>query len=456
MINMTQRKTKMPEQKPQIRNKNFDEVATGYTEEMAIREAMRCFKCRKHPCMTEGCPVHNHIPDFIAKVAEGEFEEAYQILNQTTTLPAVCGRVCPQYLQCEGNCVRAKKGSAVAIGALERFVADWHRHNQKKEEYKNNKPCCYKVAVIGSGPAGISCAGDLIDQGYEVTIFERENTLGGVLAYGIPEYRLPREILEVEINSLISKGVHVETGKALGRDFTLDGLLEKEGYNAVFIANGAGRSIKLDISGADLVGVVSAADFLKKINLEHTFPDAKKIAVIGGGNVAMDACRAAMRSPVAEKVYVIYRRTLLEMPADRVEIQEAMDEGIEFMYLTGPLEALGENGRVTGIKCQKMSLSDPDESGRRSPVPVTDSEFVLDVDCIIEAIGNSSENECADGVEMSEENGYILVDQNTLATSRKGVYAGGDTVTGPKTVISAMEAGKRAAIAISEYLNATV
>ena len=452
MINMTRSKTKMPEQDPQIRNKNFDEVTTGYTEEMAIHEAMRCLKCRKHPCMTEGCPVHNHIPDFIAKVTEGEFEEAYQILKQTTTLPAVCGRVCPQYLQCEGSCVRAKKGKPVAIGALERFVADWHRHHKDKDAPRDIKLNGYKVAVIGSGPAGITCAGDLADMGYEVTIFEREDILGGVLAYGIPEFRLPKEILELEVYSLNSKGVHIETGKALGKDFTLDDLLEKQGFHAVFIGNGAGKPTKLGIPGAELEGVVSAADYLSKINLENTLPESRKIAIIGGGNVVMDACRAAMRGPKAEKVYVVYRRSLLEMPADPTEIQEAMDEGIEFMYLTGPLEVLGENGKVTGLKCQKMFLSDPDESGRRSPVPLKDSEFVLDVDCIIEAIGNGSDNACADGVKTSEGKGYITVDDDTFATSRKGVYAGGDTVTGPKTVISAMGAGKEAAIAISEYL----
>ncbi|HBZ52299.1 MAG TPA: glutamate synthase (NADPH), homotetrameric [Eubacterium sp.] len=452
MINMTRTKTKMPEQDPQVRAKNFDEVTTGYTEEMAIHEAMRCLKCRKHPCMTEGCPVHNHIPDFIAKITEGQFEEAYQILKQTTTLPAVCGRVCPQYLQCEGSCVRAKKGQPVAIGALERFVADWHRNHKDKDAPRDITLNGYKVAVIGSGPASITCAGDLADLGYEITIFEREEVLGGVLAYGIPEFRLPKEILELEVYSLKTKGVHFETGKALGKDFTLNDLLEKQGFNAVFIGNGAGKPMKLAIPGAELDGVVSAADYLSKINLENKLPESKKIAIIGGGNVAMDACRAAMRGPKAEKVYVIYRRSIAEMPADPSEVKEAMDEGIEFMYLTGPLEVIGENGKVTGLKCQKMFLSDPDESGRRSPVPVKDSEFVLDVDCIIEAIGNRSDNDCADGVKTSEGKGYIIVDDETYATSLKGVYAGGDTVTGPKTVISAMGAGKKAAIAIAEYL----
>ena len=452
MINMTRTKTVMPEQDPQVRNKNFDEVTTGYTEEMAIHEAMRCLKCRKKPCMMVGCPVHNHIPDFIAKVTEGEFEEAYQILKETTTLPAVCGRVCPQYLQCEGACVRGKKGKPVSIGALERFVADWHRRHKDKDAPRDIKLNGYKVAVVGSGPAGITCAGDLADLGYEVTIFEKENILGGVLAYGIPEFRLPKEILELEIYSLNSKGVHIETGKALGRDLTLDDLLEKQGFNAVFIGNGAGKPSKLGIPGSDSEGVISAADFLSKINIEGVLSEAKKIAVIGGGNVAMDACRAAMRCPKAEKVYIVYRRSLNEMPADPSEIHEAMDEGIEFMYLTGPLEVIAKEGKVSGLKCQKMFLSDPDESGRRSPVPVKDSEFTLDVDCIIEAIGNGSDNECADGVKISDGKGYITVDDDTFATSRKGVYAGGDTVTGPKTVISAMGAGKKAAIAISEYL----
>lgn len=452
MINMSRSKTKMPEQDPKVRSKNFDEVTTGYTEEMAIHEAMRCLKCRKHPCMTSGCPVHNHIPEFIEKITEGEFEEAYQILKQTTTLPAVCGRVCPQYLQCEGSCVRGQKGKPVAIGALERFVADWHRHHKDSDAPRDIKLNGYKVAVIGSGPAGITCAGDLADMGYEVTIFEKEDILGGVLAYGIPEFRLPKEILELEVKSLNSKGVHIETGKALGKDFTLDDLLERDGFHAVFIGNGAGKPAELGIPGADLEGVVSAADYLSEISLEHKLPQYRSIAVIGGGNVAMDACRAAIRGPKAEKVYVVYRRSLLEMPADPLEVKEAMDEGIEFMYLTGPLEVVGENGKVVGLKCQKMFLSDPDESGRRAPVPVKGSEFVLDVDCIIEAIGNGSDNECADGVKTSEGKGYITVDKDTFATSRKGVYAGGDTVTGPKTVISAMGAGKKAAIAISEYL----
>ena len=442
----------MPEQDPMIRNKNFDEVTTGYTEEMAIHEAMRCLKCRKHPCMTEGCPVHNNIPEFIAKITEGEFEEAYQILKQTTTLPAVCGRVCPQYLQCEGSCVRAKKGQPVAIGALERFVADWHRHHKDKDAKRDITKNGYKVAVIGSGPAGITCAGDLADLGYEVTIFEKENILGGVLAYGIPEFRLPKEILELEIYSLNSKGVHIETGKALGMDFTIDDLLEKQGFNAVFIGNGAGKPIHLDVPGADSNGVMSAADFLTDVNLERKFPQAEKIAIIGGGNVAMDACRSAIRIDSAKKVYVIYRRSLAEMPADPSEVKEAIDEGIEFMYLTAPVSVEEKDGKLTGLKCQKMFLSDPDESGRRSPVPVKDSEFVLDVDLVIEAIGNGSANECADGIKTNDKKGYIIVDQDTFATSRKAVYAGGDTVTGPKTVISAMGAGKKAAIAISEYL----
>lgn len=459
MINMSKVQTRMPMQDPKVRNQNFEEVALGYSPEQAIREAMRCLKCRKHPCMTSGCPVHNHIPEFIAKITEGDFEAAYQVLTKTTSLPAVCGRVCPQYLQCEGNCVRGKNGGRpVAIGALERFVADWHRqHAEAAEENaleaKNQDALSDKsVAVIGSGPASLACAGDLLDQGVKVTIFEKENVLGGVLTYGIPQFRLPKEIVENEIAGLKAKGVKLEPGKTLGKDFTLDELLGAKGFSAVFVGNGAGKPMRLGIPGQEAEGVQSAAEFLAKANLEKVLPMAKNIAIVGGGNVAMDACRCAVRIPTAEKVSIVYRRSAAEMPADPGELQEAMEEGVEVLYLTGPLAVECASGKATGLKCQKMELSEPDESGRRKPVPVPDSEFVLPADLIIEAIGSGSENDGVDGVALSERKGLIIADPETCQSSRLGVFAGGDTVTGPKTVISAMGAGKKAAKAIVAYL----
>ena len=452
MINLSKVGTAMPEQDPKVRVNNNDEVAMGYTEEMAIREALRCLKCREHPCMTSGCPIHNNIPAFIEKITEGAFEEAYQILTETTALPAVCGRVCPQYLQCEGKCVRGDKGRPVAIGALERFVADWHRHNvveeaaPASEAEKKQK----SVAVIGSGPAGIACAGKLVDKGYAVTIFEKEKKAGGVLSYGIPEFRLPREIVDTELEKLQKTGVVIDTEKELGRDFTVDSIME-EGFDAVFIGNGAGKSIRLGIPGQELRGVLPASGFLYDANIKKEYPKAEKIAVIGGGNVAMDACRAAARVPGVQKVYVVYRRSMAEMPSDPKELREAVAEGVEFIYLTGPVEVVGDGVKVTGLKCQKMELTEPDTSGRRKPVPVPDSEFVLDVDCIIEAIGSASDNDGFSDLEKGSR-GFITADSDTLATSRPGVYAGGDTVTGPKTVIAAMGAGIKAAESIADYL----
>ena len=451
MINLSRARTKMPEQDPKIRTGNFDEVATGYTEEMAIREALRCLKCREHPCMTKGCPIHNNIPAFIEKITEGDFEAAYQILAETTSLPAVCGRVCPQYLQCEGYCVRGEKGRPVGIGALERFVADWHRKHASEGAEEPAEKKDIAVAVVGSGPAGIACAGMLARKGYEVSLFDKEELPGGVLSYGIPSFRLPGEILAEELAQLKEKGVHFETGKALGKDFTIDSLME-QGFKAVFIGNGAGKSLRLGVPGQELEGVLSAATFLYGVNCKNEFPEAKHIAVIGGGNVAMDACRAAARVPGVEKVTVVYRRSEAEMPADPAELAEARAEGIEFLFLTGPLEVEGQDGKAAGLKCQKMVLTEPDASGRRKPVPVPDSEFVLAADCIIEAIGTQSENECVDGVELAAK-GLILADAETGATNRPGVYAGGDTVTGPKTVIAAMGAGRRAAEAIDAFLS---
>jgi len=467
MINLSNNGTRMPVQAPEERTKNFNEVAEGFTEEMAVREALRCLQCREHPCMTEGCPVSNHIPDFIRKITEGEYEEAYQILMETTVLPAVCGRVCPKYLQCEGNCVRGEKGRPVAIGALERFVADLHRRRvlageigetpaEKTEEASAKK----KVAVIGSGPAGLACAKDLASAGYAVTVFDREEVPGGVLSYGIPAFRLPDEVLAFEVDSLAAAGVTFEAGKELGKNISIDSLMGDMGYSAVFLGNGAGAPMGLGIPGTELSGVVSAADFLSRLNaagadeeaLKQVLPDPGTIAIIGGGNVAMDACRSAVRIPGAEKVQVVYRRSVKEMPADPAELAEAMEEGVEFIYLTAPLEVLGEGGKVTGLKCQRMELSEPDASGRRRPVPVEGSEYVLPVSAVIEAIGSRSENAGVDGVDVSSDRGLVIVDPETLATSRPGVYAGGDTVTGPKTVIAAMGAGRKAARAIDRYL----
>ncbi len=484
----------MPMQAPGERTNNFQEVAEGFTEEMAVREALRCLQCREHPCMTEGCPVSNHIPDFIRKITEGEYEEAYQILLETTVLPAVCGRVCPKYLQCEGNCVRGEKGRPVAIGALERFVADLHRKRVQAGELpedagtaaasdgtaatseeaaasnasnetavaSDSSAPAKKVAVIGSGPAGLACAKDLSGAGYEVTIFDRVQVPGGVLAYGIPSFRLPDEVLSFEVDGLKKKGVHFEMGKEMGKDISVDSLLGEQGFSAVFIGNGVGSPMGLGVPGTELTGVYSAADFLDRLNAAGGSPDqmqdvlsgAAKVAIIGGGNVAMDACRSAVRCPGVEKVSVVYRRSVNEMPADPAELAEATEEGVEFVYLTAPVEVLGENGKVTGLKCQKMELSEPDESGRRRPVPISGSEYTLQVDAVIEAIGSRSENGTMsglDGIEVSDR-GLIVVDPETLATDRPGVFAGGDTVTGPKTVIAAMGAGRKAARAIADYL----
>ena len=452
MINISKKQTDMPVQDAAVRNNNFDEVALGFSEEQAIREAMRCLRCRKHPCMTEGCPVHNNIPEFIAKIAECDFEGAYSVLSETTSMPAICSRVCPRYKQCEGKCVRAKNGGQpVAIGALERFVADLHRINNTSKVEACTAPGSKKVAVIGAGPSGLACAEALADQGFRVTIFEKKNIPGGVLTYGIPEFRLPKEIVEKKIDDLNGKGIEIETGKELGEDFSLDELTGKYGFSAVFIGNGAGKPVSLGIPGQEAEGILTAASFLEKANIEKTLPSAKKIIIVGGGNVAMDVCRCAVRIRGAEKVTVVYRRSPEEMPADPGELKEAIEEGVEVMYLTGPVEALSTDGKVSGLKCIRMELSVPDASGRRKPVPVKGSEFVLEADLIIEAIGSSSDNECLSGMELSE-NKYIVADPETGATSINGIFAGGDTMTGPKTVISAMNAGRKAAMAIVEYL----
>ena len=461
MINLVKEKNPMPEQAPDIRNKNFLEVAEGYTEEMAVNEAMRCLKCRKKPCMS-GCPVMVKIPDFIAKVAEGEFEEAYQIISETSSLPAICGRVCPQETQCEGKCVRGVKGEPVGIGRLERFVADWHAANYGDEEIKPAESNGHKVAVIGAGPAGLACAGDLVNKGYEVTVFESLHKTGGVLVYGIPEFRLPKAIVAAEVAQLEAKGVKFVTDAIVGRAITVDELIEEEGFESVFIGTGAGLPAFMKIPGENLLGVCSANEYLTRINLMKAYlPEydtpiqyAKNIAVVGGGNVAMDAARCAKRMG-AENVYIIYRRSAAEIPARAEEIHHAVEEGIDFRYLTNPVAIKGdEDGHVCGIECVKMELGEPDASGRRRPVEIKDSNFVLDVDCVIMSIGTKLNTLILDTTKDLEANskGGIGTDDEA-ATSRLGIFAGGDAVTGAATVIKAMGAGKVAAAGIDEYLS---
>lgn len=459
----------MPSQEPEVRAHNFKEVALGYTEETALDEAMRCLNCKNMPCVT-GCPVNIHIPEFIAKIKEGDFEGAYQIISKTSSLPAVCGRVCPQETQCESKCVRGLKGEPVGIGRLERFVADWHNAHSG-EAPKCEAPNGHKVAVVGSGPSGLTCAGDLAKKGYKVTVFEALHTAGGVLVYGIPEFRLPKTIVQKEVDNLKAMGVDVETNIVIGKTLTVDELFER-GYEAVFIGSGAGLPNFMNIPGESLKGVYSANEFLTRSNLMKAYRDdpvtpiskGGKVAVVGGGNVAMDAARTALRLG-AEKVYIIYRRSMEELPARREEVEHAIEEGIEFKLLNNPVEILGyhnpddkrdpKNGRVTGIKCIRMELGEPDERGRRSPIPVEGSEFVIDVDTVIMSIGTSPNpliKSTTAGLEVNRRGG-IIVEEATGATTREGVYAGGDAVTGAATVISAMGAGKVAAKAIDEALS---
>ncbi len=461
MPNMSLNKQKMPEQDPKIRNKNFLEVALGYTEEMAKEEAQRCLQCKNKPCVA-GCPVNVQIPEFIKLVAEGKFEEAYDKVRETNSLPAVCGRVCPQESQCEQLCVRAKKGESVGIGRLERYVADWYMANRKNKTEsveKKNK----KVAVIGSGPAGLTCAGDLAKLGYDVTIFEAFHVPGGVLMYGIPEFRLPKELVQKEIDTVKELGVKIMTNMVIGKVFSLDELME-EGYEAIFIGSGAGLPSFMGIPGENLNGVYSANEFLTRINLmkAYKFPDCdtpvrigKNVAVVGGGNVAMDAARCAKRLG-AENVYIVYRRSEAEMPARLEEVHHAKEEGIIFKLLTNPTRIVGsEDGWVKGIQCSEMVLGEPDSSGRRRPVPKEGSEHVVDVDTVVIAIGQSPNpliKSTTPGLETQKWGG-IIVEEETGATSKDGVYAGGDAVTGAATVILAMGAGKKAAAAIDKYLS---
>ena len=459
MPNMSLKKNEMPSHAPDVRNKNFLEVALGYTEEQALDEAQRCLHCKNKPCVA-GCPVGIHIPDFIAKVAEGDFEAAYQIITQQSSLPAVCGRVCPQETQCEQKCVRGIKGEPVGIGRLERFVADWHNKNVC-EAPRKPAPNGHKVAVIGSGPSGLTCAGDLAKKGYAVTVFEALHTAGGVLVYGIPEFRLPKDIVQKEIDGLKALGVDVQTNMVIGRVLSIDELLE-QGYEAVFIGSGAGLPRFMNIPGENLKGVYSANEFLTRVNLMKAYQPgsdtpiehAKRVAVVGGGNVAMDAARCAKRLG-AEEVFIVYRRSEKELPARAEEVEHAKEEGIVFHLLNNPTQILGdENGNVKGMECIRMELGEPDASGRRRPVEVPGSEFTLDVDCVIMAIGTSPNpliKSTTQGLETQKWGG-IIVNEETGLTSREGVYAGGDAVTGAATVILAMGAGKTAATAIDQYI----
>lgn len=457
--NMSLTKVAMPEQAPDIRNKNFQEVALGYTKEMAMEEATRCLNCPKKPCM-DGCPVNVPIPGFIEKVAEGDFEAAYEIITSENALPAICGRVCPQENQCEGKCVRGIKGEPVGIGRLERFVADYHMANAVQTPVKIEKNG-KKVAVVGCGPSGLTCAGELAKKGYEVTIFEALHKAGGVLSYGIPEFRLPKDLVAKEIENVKSLGVNIETNVIVGRSLTIDDLME-DGYEAVFVGSGAGLPRFLNIPGENLLGVYSANEFLTRVNLmkAYKFPETptpvkvgKNVAVVGAGNVAMDAARTAKRLG-AENVYIVYRRGEDEVPARKEEVHHAKEEGIIFKLLNNPCEIHGEDGWVTGIEVVKQELGEPDSSGRRSPVPVEGSNYVIPVETVVIAIGQSPNpliRQTTPGLETQKWGG-IIVDEDTMKTSKDGVYAGGDTVTGAATVILAMGAGKKAAKAIDEKL----
>jgi len=456
---MSLKKNPMPAQDPNVRNKNYEEVTLGYTEEMALDEALRCLNCKNKPCVA-GCPVMIHIPEFIAEVAKGNFEEAYQIIAQTSSLPAVCGRVCPQESQCEKYCVRGIKGEPVGIGRLERFVADWHNNNACDAP---PKPASngHKVAVIGSGPAGLTCAGDLAKKGYDVTVFEALHLAGGVLVYGIPEFRLPKAIVQKEVDGLKALGVTVATDTVVGRTISIDELMEEEGFEAVFIGSGAGLPMFMSIPGINYKGVFSANEFLTRINLMKAYlPDSdtpiihpKKVAVVGGGNVAMDAARCSKR--LGAEVHIVYRRGMEELPARHEEVEHAEEEGVIFNTLNNPVEILAdEDDNVRAIRCIKMELGEPDASGRRSPVEVPGSEFDMEVDCVIMALGTSPNpliKSTTEGLEVNRK-GCIVVNEEGL-TSRSGVYAGGDAVTGAATVILAMGAGKTAAKAIDEQLS---
>lgn len=459
-MNNQMNKTPMPSQDPNIRNKNFDEVALGYTREDAINEAKRCLNCPKHPCI-DGCPVNVRIPEFVAKVAEEDFDAAYDIITSTNSLPAICGRVCPQENQCEGKCVRGIKGEPVGVGRLERFVADYHRETVGNSEIKEIPSNGIRVAIIGSGPAGLTCAGDLINLGYDVTVFESLHKEGGVLVYGIPEFRLPKAIVAYEIDGLRKKGVKFIDNVVVGKSLYIQDLLD-DGYQAVFIGTGAGLPMFMNIEGENLVGVYSANEYLTRINLmkayldEYDTPIKKhdKVVIVGAGNVAMDAARCAKR--MGAEVHVVYRRSRAEMPARNEEIEHAEEEGIEFHLLNNPIRILGdEKNRVNKIECIKMELGEPDASGRRRPVEIPGSEFTIETDAVIMALGTKLNNlicNTTEGLDQTQKGG-ILVDEETGATSVPGVFAGGDACTGAATVIKAMGAGKKAAAAMHDYLS---
>ncbi len=456
MANMSLQKNPMPSQDPVVRSGNFNEVALGYTEEQALDEAARCLQCKTKPCM-KGCPVMIQIPEFIKKIEEKDYEGAYQVIAATSALPAVCGRVCPQETQCEKFCTRGVKGEPVGIGRLERFVADWHNSHAVAAA---EKPAFngHRVAIVGSGPSGLTCAGDLVRLGYQVTVFEALHQPGGVLVYGIPEFRLPKRIVEKEVDGLKKMGVTIETNVVVGRSLSVDDLFN-EGFEAVFIGSGAGLPMFMDIPGIYARGVFSANEFLTRINLMKAYlpgsdtpvPHPKKACVIGGGNVAMDAARCARR--LGAEVTVVYRRGMEELPARKEEVEHALEEGIEFRTLCSPVAILTEGEVTSGIRCIRMELGEPDESGRRRPVEVPGSEFELETDCVIMALGTSPNpliKDTTEGLTINRKGG-IVVDENGL-TSREGIYAGGDAVTGAATVILAMGAGKTAAKAIDEYI----
>jgi len=460
MPNMSKTKVAIPEQEPAVRARNFEEVSLGYTEEMAVEEATRCLNCPKKPCVS-GCPVGVRIPEFIKKITERDFEGAYEIIHSTSSLPAVCGRVCPQESQCEGQCVRGKAKGAepVGIGRLERFAADWHMQHSDAPVQKPESNG-HKVAIVGGGPAGLTCAGDLAKLGYEVTIFEAFHVAGGVLMYGIPEFRLPKAIVQKEVENLKAMGVNIMTNMVVGKVFSVDELME-QGFEAVFVGSGAGLPRFMGIEGESLIGVCSANEYLTRINLMKGYKEgydtpvlkSKAVAVCGGGNVAMDAARSALRMG-AEHVYIVYRRSEDEMPARKEEVHHAKQEGVEFLTLQNPVKILGdENGRVRAAVCQKMELGEPDASGRRRPIPIEGSEYELEVDTVIMSIGTSPNpliRTTTKGLEANK-HGCLVVDENMM-TTKEGVYAGGDAVTGAATVILAMGAGKSAAKSIDEYI----
>ena len=460
MPNMDPKKCPMPSQEPNVRNKNFKEVALGYTEEMAVNEAKRCLQCKNHPCRS-GCPVEIDIPGFIKHVAEGDFEAAYHVIAQSSALPAVCGRVCPQEHQCEGKCVRGIKGEAVGIGRLERFVADWYRTNVHTKPTAP-APNGHKVAVIGAGPSGLTVAGDLAKLGYKVTVYEALHVAGGVLMYGIPEFRLPKDIVQHEVEGLKELGVDIETNMVIGKVLTIDELMNDYGFEAVYVASGAGLPRFMGIPGESLNGVYSANEYLTRVNLMKAYKEdsrtpimkSKSVAVVGGGNVAMDAARCAKRLG-AENVYIVYRRGMAELPARKEEVEHAEEEGIIFKTLCNPVEIhANDEGFVKSITCIEMELGEPDASGRRRPIEKKGSEFELDVDTVIMSLGTSPNpliRSTTPGLETNK-HGCIVTEGDDGKTSREGVYAGGDAVTGAATVIKAMGAGKAAAKAMDEYI----